>query len=64
MKPILILLLLSVPLPAVGKALAPQIPDFTRGDFFPEKSKHDWNLGPLGLRGRMLSSKSHTQPQP
>jgi hypothetical protein len=35
-----------------GKALA--IPDFTRGDTIPPESKHDWNLGPTGLRGWMF----------
>ena len=29
------------------------IPDFTRGDPIPGNSRHDWNLGPTGLRGWM-----------
>ncbi|HRZ36693.1 MAG TPA: DUF6288 domain-containing protein [Candidatus Paceibacterota bacterium] len=35
-----------------GKAVA--IPDFTPGDAIPAKAKHDWNLGPTGLRGWMF----------
>lgn len=28
-----------------------QAPDFTQGDAIPADAKHDWNLGPTGLRG-------------
>lgn len=35
-----------------GKPLA--IPDFTKGDAIPAQAKHDWNLGPTGLRGWMF----------
>ena len=38
-----------------GKTLA--IPDFTKGDTIPAQAKHDWNLGPTGLRGWMFSDK-------
>ena len=31
------------------KSLA--VPDFTQGDAIPADAKHDWNLGPTGLRG-------------
>lgn len=27
------------------------VPDFTKGATIPAHSKHDWNLGPTGLRG-------------
>ena len=27
------------------------VPDFTKGATIPEGAKHDWNLGPTGLRG-------------
>jgi hypothetical protein len=27
------------------------MPDFTKGDSIPADAKHDWNLGPTGLRG-------------
>ncbi len=27
------------------------VPDFTQGDVIPAGAKHDWNLGPTGLRG-------------
>ena len=30
------------------------IPDFTQGDAIPTEAKHDWNLGPTGLRGWMF----------
>ena len=30
------------------------MPDFTKGDAIPAKAKHDWNLGPTGLRGWMF----------
>ncbi len=43
---------LAVP---AGKALA--IPDFTKGDTIPREAKHDWNLGPTGLRGWMFCDK-------
>ncbi|MBL9127669.1 MAG: hypothetical protein JNL97_08480, partial [Verrucomicrobiales bacterium] len=38
-----------------GKAL--EIPDFTRGDAVPANAKHDWNLGPTGLRGWMFCDR-------
>ena len=41
-----------------GKALA--IPDFTKGDPIPAQAKHDWNLGPTGLRGWMFCDKMVT----
>jgi len=33
------------------------MPDFTRGDAIPAKARHDWNLGPTGLRGWMFCDK-------
>ena len=30
-----------------------QVPDLTRGDRIPQQARHDWNLGPTGLRGWM-----------
>ena len=35
----------------------PKIPDFTKGDVVPAEAKHDWNLGPTGLRGWMFCDK-------
>jgi hypothetical protein len=32
-------------------------PDFTKGDTIPPNAKHDWNLGPTGLRGWMYCDK-------
>ena len=34
-----------------------QIPDLTKGDTIPARMKHDWNLGPTGLRGWMFCDK-------
>lgn len=39
----------------------PAIPDFTEGDSIPENAKHDWNLGPTGLRGWMFCDKLVTK---
>ncbi|MCL4207400.1 MAG: HEAT repeat domain-containing protein [Pirellulaceae bacterium] len=36
---------------------APTIPDFTKGDAIPAKARHDWNLGPTGLRGWMFCDR-------
>ena len=33
------------------------IPDFTKGDLVPTAAKHDWNLGPTGLRGWIFCDK-------
>ncbi|MFN7893126.1 MAG: DUF6288 domain-containing protein [Pirellula sp.] len=33
------------------------VPDFTKGDKVPEDSRHDWNLGPTGLRGWIFCDK-------
>ncbi|MEM7010738.1 MAG: DUF6288 domain-containing protein, partial [Verrucomicrobiota bacterium] len=51
MKPLY--LLISVLCIAVTPAAAnkPPVPDFTAGDEMPEKTHHDWNLGPTGARG-------------
>ncbi len=43
------------PAAPAGKVLA--IPDFTKGDSIPATAKHDWNLGPTGLRGWMFCDK-------
>ncbi|MBX3744846.1 MAG: HEAT repeat domain-containing protein [Verrucomicrobiae bacterium] len=36
------------------------IPDLTRGDAIPAGAKHDWNLGPTGLRGWMFCDRMVT----
>lgn len=36
------------------------IPDFTQGDAIPKEGKHDWNLGPTGLRGWMFCDRMVT----
>lgn len=35
----------------------PRVPDFTKGDAVPAEAKHDWNLGPTGLRGWMFCDR-------
>ena len=47
----------SVAAPAKDKL---QNPDFTKGDPVPEGAKHDWNLGPTGLRGWIFCDKMVT----
>lgn len=37
-----------------------RMPDFTKGDVIPENAKHDWNLGPTGLRGWMFCDQMGT----
>ena len=53
---------LAAPLPAfaAGKGQPMTIPDFTKGDAIPAGAKHDWNLGPTGLRGWMFCDKMVT----
>jgi hypothetical protein len=48
----------SSALAAGGGTIA--MPDFTKGDAIPANAKHDWNLGPTGLRGWMFSDKMVT----
>lgn len=36
------------------------VPDFTQGSRIPKDAKHDWNLGPTGLRGWMFCDKMVT----
>jgi hypothetical protein len=38
----------------------PSIPDFTRNEPIPAGAKHDWNLGPTGLRGWMYCDRMVT----
>jgi len=54
-----LLAVLLAPLPALaaGKGQALSEPDFTKGAKIPAKAKHDWNLGPTGLRGWMFCDK-------
>ena len=44
---------------AAPKSTAP-VPDFTKGGTVPEGAKHDWNLGPTGLRGWMYCDRMTT----
>lgn len=59
---LLLVTLLGVPASAVAasKREPLTIPDFTKGDTIPAKAKHDWNLGPTGLRGWMFCDKMVT----
>jgi len=54
--------LLTTPGPALAaaKGRATTVPDFTKGDAIPADAKHDWNLGPTGLRGWILCDKMVT----
>lgn len=67
MKPHYIALTLTVCLALISNANAAPpnklqtIPDFTKGDTIPENAKHDWNLGPTGLRGWMYCDKLVTK---
>jgi hypothetical protein len=45
---------------AAAKSQPLAIPDFTRGDAIPKEAKHDWNLGPTGLRGWMFCDRMVT----
>ena len=51
-----LLALLAAPASAVAAAKGQplKIPDFTQGEAIPAGAKHDWNLGPTGLRGWMF----------
>lgn len=50
--------------PASGSAATPKgnpaNPDFTQGEAIPAGAKHDWNLGPTGLRGWMFCDQMVT----
>lgn len=50
-------LVIAFPAPAAPAPRALEIPDFTRGDAVPANAKHDWNLGPTGLRGWMFCDR-------
>ncbi len=54
-------LLLVVFTQSTATAQTQAIPDFTQGDPVPEGAKHDWNLGPTGLRGWMYCDKLVTK---
>lgn len=62
-KNLLVLLLSVVWIVFASTAIAapndePQaVPDLTQGDKIPSEAKHDWNLGPTGLRGWMFCDK-------
>ncbi len=51
--------IISAPVPALAasKGEGLSIPDFTKGDAIPAGAKHDWNLGPTGMRGWMFCDK-------
>ena len=53
--------MLAAPGPAAAGAKNEMIvPDFTKGGTIPAGAKHDWNLGPTGLRGWMYCDKMVT----
>jgi hypothetical protein len=49
-----------VPAFAAGRGQPMTMPDFTKGDAIPAGTKHDWNLGPTGLRGWMFCDEMVT----
>ena len=49
---------LAASVAAAGEKVA--MPDFTQGDAIPATAKHDWNLGPTGLRGWMVCDELMT----
>jgi hypothetical protein len=42
---------------AVAAQESAVVPDLTKGAHIPKGAKHDWNLGPTGLRGWMFSDR-------
>ncbi len=48
---------LSLSAPGFGKNEPASIPDLTLGGSIPPNAKHDWNLGPTGLRGWMFCDR-------
>jgi hypothetical protein len=60
--PILSLILLATPGPALAaaKAKATTIPDFTKGDTVAKDGPHDWTLGPTGARGWNHTANGHS----
>ncbi len=59
MRPIASLALAFILLPAFAaeKSASTPPPDLTKDGAIPANAKHDWNLGPTGLRGWMHSDK-------
>ena len=55
-----LLIVLSDPATAASGAGKMTMPDFTKGEAIPAGAKHDWNLGPTGLRGWMFCEKMVT----
>lgn len=51
-------IIIAVSLPMLGAGIPN--PDFTKGETIPKNAKHDWNLGPTGLRGWMYCDKLET----
>ncbi|MEN9576571.1 MAG: hypothetical protein RL514_4426 [Verrucomicrobiota bacterium] len=53
--------ILATPVPALAAGKGQMtMPDFTKGDAIPAGAKHDWNLGPTGLRGWMFCDEMVT----
>lgn len=57
-----LVVLLGEPAPSVAAAKSQplKIPDFTQGEAIPADARHDWNLGPTGLRGWMFCDQMVT----
>jgi len=53
--------LAAAPFPVSARENPPAAPDFTQGGTIPAEAKHDWNLGPTGLRGWMFCDRMDTR---
>ena len=51
-------IIIAISLPILGAGIPN--PDFTKGETIPKNAKHDWNLGPTGLRGWMYCDRLET----
>ena len=62
LRTLFLLVLLAAPASALAAAKSEplKIPDFTQGEAIPAGAKHDWNLGPTGLRGWMFCDQMVT----
>jgi len=51
-------IIIAISLPILGAGIPN--PDFTKGETIPKNAKHDWNLGPTGVRGWMYCDRLET----
>ena len=58
--PIVASIIILTILAPLAPARSDENPDFTRGQTIPEGARHDWTLGPTGMRGWMHAHKLET----